>query len=164
MQGKQLFWNEYGVGGGTNQDGKVKATTAEETAATPFFGVFGQYSVAIDPWELNNPGVVNGPRSYLHYFFEETIKYLNSGGVRPVTPETMCRVAPPSRGTIKPYLRIPCPHVFRLLPLPLHGASCCWRLVNGQSEQQAEASRVWPLLVERGCMQPSIGQNKGSRT
>lgn len=79
-QGKQLFWMEYGVGGGVAQDGQTKATTAEETASTPFFGVFGQYSRDNDPWALYNQNEVNGPRSYLHYFYNSTIDYLNSGG------------------------------------------------------------------------------------
>ena len=45
-QGKKLYWNEYGVGGGTNQDGEVKALTAADAAEYPFFGVFGTYTQA----------------------------------------------------------------------------------------------------------------------
>lgn len=84
LQGKQLYWNEYGVGGGATQDGQTKATTAQQTAATPFFGVFGQYSRENDPWELFDPDQINAPRSYLHYFFNQTVAYLNSGGVWPI--------------------------------------------------------------------------------
>ena len=81
VQGKKLYWNEYGVGGGTSQNGDVKATTAAEAAEYPFFGVFGQYTKANDPWQLYD---VNSPPptlDYLHYFYNQTIAYLNSGGV-----------------------------------------------------------------------------------
>ncbi|KAK9785590.1 hypothetical protein WJX73_003263 [Symbiochloris irregularis] len=79
-QGKKLYWNEYGVGGGTNQNGQVPATTAAEAAATPFFGVFGTYACDTDPWQLCDGPNVNGPLSYLEYFFNMTVAYVNSGG------------------------------------------------------------------------------------
>ena len=48
-QGKELWWNEYGVGGGASQNGNVPAKTAAQAAATPFFGVFGAYQKARRP-------------------------------------------------------------------------------------------------------------------
>lgn len=67
---------EYGVGGGRSQMGNVKATTASEAAATPFFGVFGAYAPESNPWTI--PSV----RDYMHYFYAQTINYLRSQGVR----------------------------------------------------------------------------------
>lgn len=74
VQGKELFWNEYGVGGGSSQDGNTPAKTAVQAAATPFFGVFGAYTRARDPWQT--PEV----RNYNHYFYRKTLEYLDSRG------------------------------------------------------------------------------------
>lgn len=82
MQGKPLYWNEYGVGGGSSQNGQVKATTAEEAAAFPFFGVFGIYSRAIDPWVLYDLSQPSPVRDYLRYFYNQTIAYAQQTGVR----------------------------------------------------------------------------------
>lgn len=62
------------------QDGNQKATTAAQAAGTPFFGVFGPYTKARDPWQT--PAV----RSYNHYFYQKTVEYLNSRGVRNLPP------------------------------------------------------------------------------
>ncbi len=74
VQGKELFWNEYGVGGGSSQDGNTPAKTAAQAASTPFFGVFGAYTRARDPWQT--PEV----RNYNHYFYRKTLEYLDSRG------------------------------------------------------------------------------------
>ena len=76
-QGKELWWNEYGVGGGASQDGNTPAKTAAQAAATPFFGVFGGYVKARDPWQT--PQV----KDYNHYFYRQTLAYLDSRGVSP---------------------------------------------------------------------------------
>ena len=68
------------MGGGTNQNGQVKATTAAQAAEYPFFGVFGQYTQANDPWNLYEPNSPPPTREYLFYFYNMTIAYLNSGG------------------------------------------------------------------------------------
>jgi hypothetical protein len=78
-QGKELWWNEYGVGGGASQNGNVPAKTAAQAAATPFFGVFGAYQKARDPWQT--PEV----KAYNHYFYQQTLAYLDSRGVSPPT-------------------------------------------------------------------------------
>ena len=75
LQGKELWWNEYGVGGGASQDGNTPAKTAVQTAATPFFGIFGPYVKARDPWQT--PQV----QDYNHYFYRQTLAYLDSRGV-----------------------------------------------------------------------------------
>lgn len=46
-KGKALILSEYGVGGGIHQNGSVPATTADEAASLPFFGIFGAYSPTI---------------------------------------------------------------------------------------------------------------------
>eukprot|EP00884_Botryococcus_braunii_P004939 jgi/Botrbrau1/14446/Bobra.0014s0091.1 len=76
-KGKKLYWMEYGVGGGRSQAGNVKATSAFEAAATPFFGIFGAYSPENNPWTV--PSV----RDYMHYFYAQTINYLRSQGTCP---------------------------------------------------------------------------------
>ncbi len=78
-QGKELWWNEFGVGGGASQNGGVPAKTAAQAAATPFFGVFGAYQKARDPWQT--PAV----KDYNHYFYRQTLAYLDSRGVSPPT-------------------------------------------------------------------------------
>lgn len=66
------------MGGGASQDGNTPARTAKQAAATPFFGVFGAYQAARDPWAT--PEV----KDYNHYFYRQTIAYLDSRGVRPL--------------------------------------------------------------------------------
>eukprot|EP00884_Botryococcus_braunii_P003248 jgi/Botrbrau1/12924/Bobra.92_1s0004.1 len=75
-KGKKLYWMEYGVGGGISQDGNVKARTAAEAAATPFFGIFGPYNPARDPFFGDN----NPVRGYRNYLFGQTMNYLSSRG------------------------------------------------------------------------------------
>ena len=79
-KGKKLYWNEYGLGGGTSQDGRAKAVTARDAAATPFFGVSGRYSKAKDPWTLYDPATPNPVRDYLRYFYARSIAYANARG------------------------------------------------------------------------------------
>ena len=81
LQGKPLYWNEYGVGGGNNQNGAVKATTAEQAAANPYFGVFGSYSRATDPWVLYDLSQPSPVRDYLRYFYQQTVQYAEQTGV-----------------------------------------------------------------------------------
>ena len=57
------------------QEGNEKATTAAQAAGTPFFGIFGAYTKARDPWQA--PAV----RGYNHYFYRKALEYLNSRGV-----------------------------------------------------------------------------------
>ena len=76
--GKKLYWNEYGVGGGTTQDGKNKAITAQQAAATPFFGMSGRYNRSRDPWTLFDPATPNPVRDYLRYFYGQTLNYASS--------------------------------------------------------------------------------------
>ena len=81
LQGKPLYWNEYGVGGGNDQNGAVKATTAEQAAANPYFGVFGSYSRANDPWVLYDLSQPSPVRDYLRYFYQQTVTYAEQTGV-----------------------------------------------------------------------------------
>lgn len=80
------------MGGGSSQDGNTPAKTAAQAAATPFFGVFGAYSRARDPWQT--PEV----RAYNRYFYRKTLEYLDSRGacsgcqyrVRPFWQQHQC--------------------------------------------------------------------------
>ena len=81
MQGKPLYWNEYGVGGGNDQNGMVKATTAVEAAQNPYFGIFGSYAQATDPWVLYDLSIASPVRDYLRYFYNQTIQYAEQTGV-----------------------------------------------------------------------------------
>ena len=81
MQGKPIYWNEYGVGGGSSQNGNVVATTAAVAAANPYFGIFGSYNSSLDPWDLSNLNQPSQVREYLEYFYNQTILYANETGV-----------------------------------------------------------------------------------
>ena len=81
LQGKPLYWNEYGLGGGSNQNGAVKATSAAVAAADPFFGVFGSYSPANDPWVLYNLSQASPVRNYMRYFYNQSFAYAAQTGV-----------------------------------------------------------------------------------
>jgi len=74
-QGKEIHWTEYGVGGGTCHTGNCLAETASQAAHYPFFGIWGPYRAEMDPWQLNDKDI-SGPRSYLHYFYNQTAHYL----------------------------------------------------------------------------------------
>lgn len=41
LDGKELIFSEFGIGGGVTGAGNVPASTAEEAASYPYFGVFG---------------------------------------------------------------------------------------------------------------------------
>ncbi|EFN52791.1 hypothetical protein CHLNCDRAFT_138435 [Chlorella variabilis] len=60
--GKEVHWIEFGVGGGSSPTGDKKATTAEEAAYTPFFGMSGPYTRAKDPFVLYD---LSRPSPYL---------------------------------------------------------------------------------------------------
>ena len=81
LQGKPLYWNEYGVGGGNSQSGDMKATTAAQAAANPYFGIFGPYARAQDPWVLYDLNAVSPVRDYLRYFYNQTVQYAQQTGV-----------------------------------------------------------------------------------
>ena len=76
--GKKLHLSEYGIGGGANQNGTVLASNAEEAAKYPFFGIFGGYRKATDPWRLYDTGTPYEPREYMHYFYDKTLEFLRN--------------------------------------------------------------------------------------
>lgn len=79
-QGKELHWIEFGVGGGTSPTGDKKATTAEEAAYTPFFGISGPYRRAMDPFLLYDLSQPSPVRDYARFFYNQTAAYLRQGG------------------------------------------------------------------------------------
>ncbi|KAL4440114.1 hypothetical protein ABPG75_003115 [Micractinium tetrahymenae] len=78
--GKEIHWSEFGVGGGTSPQGDKKATTAEEAAYTPFFGMSGAYTRAKDPFILYDLSQPSPVRDYARYFYNQTAAYLRQGG------------------------------------------------------------------------------------
>lgn len=52
--------------------------TAQQAAATPFFGVSGRYNRSRDPWTLFDPSTPNPVRDYLRYFYGQTLNYASS--------------------------------------------------------------------------------------
>jgi len=86
MQGKPLYWIEYGIGGGKDQNGQVKATTAAEAAQNPYFGIFGSYSRATDPWVLYDLSIPSPVRDYLRYFYNQSFQYAQQTGVSSLLP------------------------------------------------------------------------------
>ena len=52
--------------------------TAQQAAATPFFGMSGRYNRSRDPWTLFDPQTPNPVRDYLRYFYAQTLNYASS--------------------------------------------------------------------------------------
>ena len=50
-------------------------------AEDPFFGVFGSYSPANDPWVLYNLSQPSPVRDYMRYFYKQTFTYAAETGV-----------------------------------------------------------------------------------
>ena len=52
-----------------------------QAAANPYFGIFGQYTRALDPWVLYDLNQASPVRDYLRYFYTQTINYATQTGV-----------------------------------------------------------------------------------
>ncbi|PRW39302.1 Palmitoyl-monogalactosyldiacylglycerol delta-7 chloroplastic [Chlorella sorokiniana] len=70
--GIEIHWGEFGVGGGTSPTGDKKATTAEEAAYTPFFGMSGPYTREKDPFILYD---LAQPSPTAHYLAQGGCQY-----------------------------------------------------------------------------------------
>ena len=82
VYGTKIHFAEFGVGGGTSQNGDKMATTAAEAAYTPFFGISGRYGCDKDPFRmcyLNEPSPV---RDYRRYYYSAASEYLKQNGCR----------------------------------------------------------------------------------
>ncbi len=77
-KGKEVHLSEYGLGGGTKGDGSALAVDAAGAAKTPFFGIFGSYKKARDPWKLADLQTPSPVRDYLRYFYSRTLEYLTN--------------------------------------------------------------------------------------
>eukprot|EP01023_Acetabularia_acetabulum_P004930 TRINITY_DN12056_c0_g2_i1.p1 TRINITY_DN12056_c0_g2~~TRINITY_DN12056_c0_g2_i1.p1 ORF type:complete len:300 (+),score=45.34 TRINITY_DN12056_c0_g2_i1:182-1081(+) len=75
--GLDLHFMEYGVGGGSSQEGGGRAATQDEVAQFPFFGIFGAYNKGVDPWEMQSYSL-NPARAYMHYFYTQTMQLAGS--------------------------------------------------------------------------------------
>lgn len=78
--GTEVHFGEFGVGGGTSQNGDVPARTAREAAYTPFFGMGGQYTCAKDPFQMCSTEQPNEVRDYRRYFYQKSSEYFKQGG------------------------------------------------------------------------------------
>lgn len=73
-----------GVGGGISQNGDVPATTGDEAGALPFFGIFGVYDRATDPWRTHEPESVRVEvRDWRRRFYRDTSRWLMRNGGEP---------------------------------------------------------------------------------
>ena len=75
-KGKKIHFSEYGIGGGIDQQGGTVAFDDKGAAMFPFFGIFGGYKRATDPWKLYDLAHPNPVRDYLRYFYGKTLEYL----------------------------------------------------------------------------------------
>ncbi|KAG2493204.1 hypothetical protein HYH03_008624 [Edaphochlamys debaryana] len=73
-RGIDLHYSEFGLGGGSSPLGTAAAATPAAAARTPFYGVWGAYVPANDPWA---PPAM---RAFLHSFFSKTLGWLVQGG------------------------------------------------------------------------------------
>ena len=92
--GTELVFSEYGVGGGTSQNGDVAAKTAQEAAETPFFGISADaYTCEKDPFDMCHAAdTVNSVRDYRRYFYNKTAEYFALDG-NAATGNNGCRYA-----------------------------------------------------------------------
>ena len=76
----KIHYSEYGVGGGTSQNGDVPAKTGDEAAYTPFFGIAGSYSCEKDPFGMCNLNEPNTVRDYRRRYYNMTSTYFKRDG------------------------------------------------------------------------------------
>lgn len=85
-EGVVLRWGEFGVGGGTSNNGDAPARTAAEAAYTPFFGIQGPYTCGKDPFDLCHPDKANEVRDYRRAYYTAAAEYLGGGGCEYTPP------------------------------------------------------------------------------
>jgi hypothetical protein len=79
--GKELVFNEFGIGGGVSVTGDAPARTVEQASSFPFFGVYGPYTRRLDPWRnYLPPYVVSGTREYMHDWYRAASVWLQRKG------------------------------------------------------------------------------------
>jgi hypothetical protein len=79
--GKELVFNEFGIGGGVSVTGDAPARTVEQASSYPFFGVYGPYTRKLDPWRnYLPPYVVSGTREYMHDWYRAASVWLQRKG------------------------------------------------------------------------------------
>ena len=65
-----LQYSEFGIGGGNSYAGTTAAKTPGEVALRPFFGVYGAYNPATDPWQ------VPANRAFLREYYSKAVQWL----------------------------------------------------------------------------------------
>jgi hypothetical protein len=67
-----LQYSEFGIGGGNSYAGTTPASTPAEVALRPFFGVYGAYNPAKDPWQ------VPANRAFLREYYAKALQWLSA--------------------------------------------------------------------------------------
>eukprot|EP00878_Enallax_costatus_P019257 GHUV01020312.1.p1 GENE.GHUV01020312.1~~GHUV01020312.1.p1 ORF type:complete len:402 (+),score=61.33 GHUV01020312.1:254-1459(+) len=81
VQGKEFILSEYGIGGGSNQNGAVPARTADVARDNAYFGVFGTYDRRFDPWMGYLPNtVIADTKQYLEDWYRGAALWLSRKG------------------------------------------------------------------------------------
>jgi hypothetical protein len=81
-QKRSLVLNEFGFGGGIDQNGGVPARTGEQVGKFSYFGIFGPYRRLVDPWRTWTPESEDVPaRTFLRQVYQMTSSYLRAGGL-----------------------------------------------------------------------------------
>jgi hypothetical protein len=71
--GTRLHFSELGIGGGVRGEGDLRAQTRAQAAATPYFGVYGEYRADRDPW-------VGDLAAFRRDFHAAALTHLRGGG------------------------------------------------------------------------------------
>eukprot|EP00878_Enallax_costatus_P045709 GHUV01055166.1.p1 GENE.GHUV01055166.1~~GHUV01055166.1.p1 ORF type:complete len:176 (-),score=32.71 GHUV01055166.1:284-811(-) len=72
---KEIIYSEYGLGGGKTGDYRTPADSSYTVAASPYWGVDGVYSSAMDPWQKSDN------RQFMQQYYQLTTEYAKRGGV-----------------------------------------------------------------------------------
>lgn len=82
-----IHYAETGVGGGAAQDGRTPASTADQAAFYPYWGIQGPHRCDLDPFKMCECDQVTGAcgsdnpvRDYRRNFYQGFSDYLNQGG------------------------------------------------------------------------------------
>jgi hypothetical protein len=70
----ELQYSEFGIGGGNSYSGLTMARSPSEVALRPFFGVYGVYKSAEDPWKIP------ANKAFLREYYTKALQWLADPG------------------------------------------------------------------------------------
>lgn len=73
LAGRDIWYGEFGIGGGTSQYCDRLAKTPAEAGFTPMYGTCWQYNPAMNPWK--SPAI----RSYMQAYYAAALQWLQQG-------------------------------------------------------------------------------------